>query len=814
MAELIRAESNFSRPNTMVQSLLLDSRQFSSAENVCFFALSGKNHDGHLFINELFQKGVYNFVVQQLPNGHYEGANFLVVPNTLVALQKLATSIRERSKAKVIGITGSNGKTIVKEWLAQVLQSSFEICRSPKSYNSQIGVPLSVWEMEEHHEIGIFEAGISKPGEMALLEKIIKPEIGIFTNIGTAHDQNFKDRDQKIEEKLQLFKHSQSLVYKKQTSALSEKIESFAVLHGVELLSWSEEDKDADLFIEAEEIGESGTRFTGRYKGNKQEVSIPFKDKASKENSLHCWRLALEMGIRSEDLQLAFSQLATIEMRLEMKSGSHGNLIINDAYNSDLESLKVALHFLENQGRKRKKVLILSDVLQSGLSNKEWSSQWMELIGHFGLDQVIGIGKQFVKSDLHLKTPFDVYSSTEEFLSNIYKYQFHESAILLKGARSFQFEKISTLLESKSHETVLNIHFDRMVHNLNYFRGLLSPKTKLMAMVKAFSYGSGSYQIANLLEFHKVDYLGVAYTDEGVELRKAGIALPIMVLNPEESSFDDLVQYQLEPEIFSLNQLRVFSKSVKDKQGDFAIHLKLETGLNRLGFIEEEIPTLLSHLAQQPQLQVASAFSHLAASDDPDEVEFTQLQIARLRKMTDHLSEKLGYSFLRHIVNSSGISQYPEAHFDMVRLGVGLYGVSGNASDRKDLKVVSELRATVSQIKHLKPGDSVSYGRTFVAESLTTTAVISIGYADGYRRSLSNGIGEVSIRGKRYSVIGKVCMDMIMINCTDGDVKVGDSVEIFGDDISIYELAKKMQTIPYEVLTGIGQRVKRVYFME
>ncbi len=816
IARIIDARPILAEHNTMVSRFLMDSRQFSSAQGVLFFALRGKNHDGHHYIRELIKKGVCNFVVEELPEEEFSECNFLIVPDALAALQKLAHEVRLESTARIIAITGSNGKTVVKEWLSQILQKQFEVCRSPKSYNSQIGVPLSVWELEPNHQVGVFEAGISEPGEMERLERILQPEMGIFTNIGTAHDVNFRDQQHKISEKLKLFKNTKKLVYQKDNSLLSKAIETFASEHQVELLSWSTSIPKVDLFIDQVETENNTTRFKGNFKGNRIEIKIPFVDEASHENALHCWRLALELEMDTGLLSSAFAELEAVEMRLEMKSGTNGNLIINDAYNSDLESLRVALHYLEHQGRNRKKVLILSDMFQSALATPELNLKVEEMINRWELDQVIGIGKGLQESRIKLNAPVDLYRDSQEFLRNIFKYRFRDSAILLKGARSFRFEEISARLEAKSHETVLNIHFDRVVQNLNYFRSLLKPETRVMVMVKAFSYGSGSYEIANLLEFHQVNYLGVAYTDEGVELRKAGISLPILVLNPEQSSFSDLIEHRLEPEIYSLQQLKLFSESLKTMgvSEAVAIHLKLETGMNRLGFVQEEMDELIGALQDDQMIRVASAFSHLAASDEPAERDFTFSQIDRFRVMTEKLRNALGYDFLRHICNSSGISQYPESHFDMVRLGIGLYGVGANPTDKKHLKVVSELYATVSQIKQLKPGDSVSYGRSFIADKPTTLAVVSIGYADGFRRSLSNGVGEVAIRSKRYPVLGRVCMDMIMVDVTGSDVKAGDQVEIFGPTISIYELADKMKTIPYEVFTGIGQRVKRVYFME
>lgn len=814
IARVLESGHNPQFSNATVSRLLLDSRQFSSADGVLFFALRGKNHDGHGYIHHLVQKGVKYFVVEEIPP-QIEGVSFIKVEDSLAALQRLAHFIREKSTAKIVAITGSNGKTVVKEWLAQILQKQYSVCRSPKSYNSQIGVPLSIWELEPHHQVGIFEAGISEPCEMEKLEAMLSPEFGIFTNIGSAHEANFENRQQKINEKLKLFTDCKKLVYEEDGSERAKHIKSFAEKNSVELLSWSRYERPADINARIETFAD-GSKITVNQGGEEWGFTIPFADEASVQNAMHCLRMAVELGISKEILAETFSRLSPVEMRLQMKSGSSNNLIINDAYNSDLESLRVALHYLDHHAGKRERVLVLSDMLQTGLDEKQLSQEISEVINRFELHRVIAIGPQLSLHGLQIKAQLDLYSDTEEFLENRFRYHIKDSAILLKGARPFAFEKISQLLEEQSHETVLNIYMNRMVHNLNYFRAKLKPKTKLMAMVKAFSYGSGSYEVANLLQFHKVDYLGVAYADEGVALRKAGISLPILVLNAEPSAFHDLVNFRLEPEIYGFHQLKSFQEVVA-REGlnePFPIHLKLETGMHRLGFEESQLKDMLELLQQTNVLKVVSAFSHLAASDDAAERDFTLGQIQKFERMTEVLQHGLGYEFIRHISNSGGISNYPEAHFDMVRLGVGLYGIGSNENDRQHLQVASELLATVSQVKQVEAGESVGYGRSFVADYTMSIAVVSIGYADGFRRSLSNGVGEVSIRGKRYPVVGRVCMDMVMIDVTDSDVQEGDKVEVFGQTISVYELSQKMDTIPYEVLTGISHRVKRVYFME
>lgn len=814
IAKIISAHWEKATDDPVITRLLMDSRQFSSAGGLLFFALRGKTRDGHEYLPELIDKGVKAFVGEQMPKDPPTDCHFLVVRNSLAALQMLARDVRLQSPARVIGITGSNGKTIVKEWLAQVLQQKYRVCRSPKSYNSQIGVPLSVWELGPHDELGIFEAGISQPGEMARLEEIIQPDIGIFTNIGSAHDENFSTVREKLMEKLKLFANCEKLVYRRNDSFLSNEIQAFGQEHKVELLSWSTTRPDADLYVKRVEEKDGKTSFQALYRDRELEISIPFTDDASIENALHCWRLALDLEVDESLIRKSFGELQVVEMRLQMKAGQQGNIIINDAYNSDLESLRIALHYLEHQAGQRQKVLIISDMLQTGIEEAKLQERISEMIKRFELDRVIAIGEQV--KHLKLNGDFDHYPDTEAFLKNIYAYPFRDTAILLKGARSFHFEDISSRLEAKSHETQLKIFLNRMVGNLKYFREKLAPGTRVMAMVKAFSYGSGAVEIANLLQFHKVDYLGVAYTDEGVTLRQAGISVPIMVLNPEDSSFEDLMRHGLEPEVYSFSQLNRLLAVVRQfpKKHPLPVHIKLETGMNRLGFTEDELEDLAEVLKQEQGIRLQSVFSHLAASDDPGEEGFTRGQIRDYDRMSSFLREKLGSDFIRHICNSAGISHYPEAHFDMVRLGIGLYGVGANEEDRRHLEVVSELYASVSQIKELKAGESVSYGRKFVAAKPTQIAVVSIGYADGFSRSLSNGKGEVAIRGKRHPVLGSVCMDMIMVDVTGSDVHEGDEVEIFGPNISLYEMAEKMNTIPYEVLTSIGQRVKRVYFME
>ena len=816
LASYLSAEATIGAPGERISRLLYDSRQLYTTRGVLFFALRGKNHDGHKYLPELSRKGVSNFCVSQMPDEVLPHCNYLLVPDTMVALQALARVIRETSEARIIAITGSNGKTTVKSWLTDILRNKYRVCSTPKSYNSQLGVPLSVWELDDEDEIGVFEAGISQPGEMQRLQEILDPEIGIFTNIGSAHDEFFTSRSEKISEKLLLFQKAKFLVYNKNTSELSREIEALATQRGIILWSWSEEDPTSDLYISKWKDHGGVTMGHAMYRGKKLILKVPFSDKASLENLAHCWRLALELGMSEPEIQSVVSDLSPVAMRLEMKSGLANSTLINDTYNADLESLSVALNFQKNHSGKADRVLIISEMLQTGLSPDDLNREMGHVINGFDLSQVIGIGARLNEEKLGLQVPLELYNNTEDFLSDIFRFHFGGKSILIKGARCYQMEKIIQRLEAKTHDTVLRIHLDRMVANLNYYRAKLNPATRVMAMVKAFSYGSGTVEIAKLLEFHKIDYLGVAYADEGILLRKSGIRLPIMVMNPEVDTYQEMIAYELEPEIFNLQRLENFAAAIRESSynGAFPIHLKLETGMNRLGFTDEEIAPLVKKLRETPELRVKSIFSHLAAADDTGEGSFTREQINRFEEMRSRLASQLDDDFLTHLCNSGGISNYPEAHYDMVRLGIGLYGIGFNEKDLRFLQPVSELYASVSQIKHIREGDTVGYGRSFIAEKAMDIAVISIGYADGFRRSLSNGVGEVVIRGHRYPVTGRVCMDMLMADVTRSDVREGDEVEIFGPHLSIYELAEKMGTIPYEVLTGIGQRVKRIYVME
>jgi Alr-MurF fusion protein len=802
-----------------IKHLLLDSRKVSATEGVLFFAIDGDRHNGHQYIPELYKIGIRNFVVSKPSEAYsdFPDASFIKVEDAKKALQQLAVYHRERFKIPVIAITGSNGKTIIKEWLYQLLREDENIVRSPKSYNSQIGVPLSIWQLKEDHSLAIFEAGISLPGEMELLEKIIQPETGIFTNIGEAHAENFISYEQKVKEKLKLFINCKQLIYCKDYSLIDQYVKEELDLKKLKVFTWSKKSR-ADLQIGKVSKADHETEIQGIYNNDFIRIKIPFTDEASIENAIHCWALMLLLGHDSKQISQRMQLLSPVAMRLELKEGINNCSIINDSYNSDLGSLNIALDFLNQQKQHLRKTLILSDILQTGKDEEKLYSEVAAMIEKKGIDKLIGIGDAIARQEHLFKIKKQFYQTTEEFLSSYIAENFQDETILLKGARTFGFEKISRILQQKAHETVLEINLESIVHNLNYFRSKLKPGTKIMAMVKAFSYGSGSFEIANILQFHRVDYLAVAYADEGVELRKAGITLPIMVMNPEEQSFDTMLQYGLEPEIYSFRVLNLFDETLKRNSGKlskpFPIHLKLDTGMHRLGFEEKDINELVVRIKNNKMLTVQTIFSHLAASDEDEHDDFTKEQIRRFSEMSDTIMAYLDSPIARHILNSAGVVRFPQAQYEMVRLGVGLYGIGINEYEQSRLQHVSTLKTIISQIKQVPKGDSIGYSRKATAKEDMKIATLPIGYADGLSRRLGNGKGKVLIDGKPAPFVGNICMDMCMIDITKIHAKEGDEVIIFSPDHPITELAKDLETIPYETLTMVSRRVKRVYYHE
>ena len=797
-----------------VSMLMIDSRLIFNPLETLFFALKGNRHDGHLFIEELYNKGVRNFVVSDKYHVSYNcrEANYYKVPDVLDALQRLSANHRKKFDIPIIAITGSNGKTIVKEWLSQIIGENETLTRSPRSYNSQIGVPLSVWQLNERTTMAVFEAGISKSGEMKRLAEIISPQFGIFTNLGTAHQQNFVSQDEKLDEKLLLFKDAKTIFYCKDHKLVDEKITQKHP--DKELITWGK-CKNANLQITSTQCNDE-TIIETIWKNQKYNWLLPFEDTASIENALQVLLFLLYSGYSIDYLHNKLKELQPVGMRMEQKEGIGGSLIINDTYSSDFTSLELALDFLSRQGLKKgmKKTLIISDMFQSGMSDFELYSKVANLITSRDIDRIICIGSVISSfADVFRNNSF-FFSTTEEFLTILHKFSFSKEAVLIKGARAFEFERIVSQLETKQHNTILEINLNALVNNLNVFRSRLDAGVKTLVMVKAFGYGSGSHEIAGVLQHHKVDYLGVAYADEGVELRKAGISLPILVMNPEESSFGLMLKYGLEPEIFCFRILHSFNKIVKSEGvSNIAIHLKIETGMNRLGFCNKEIDRLLDDLNRMERLEIKSVFSHLAGSEITEHDDFTHRQIEHFKSVCKKIEEKIGYKFIRHILNSAGTERFPEAHFEMVRLGIGLYGISSENNSRIENCV--SLKTRISQIKFVSSGESIGYGRSQYFENDGSIAVLPIGYADGLSRRLSCGVGKVMINGQLVPIVGNICMDMCMIDISSlENVKEGDEVIIFGDDYPVIEIAKQSGTIPYEVLTGIGRRVKRIYFME
>ena len=767
---------------------------------------------------DLYLRGVRNFVVSQnVVLKDFPEANIILVENSLRGLQYLAAFHRQQFDLPVVGITGSNGKTIVKEWLNQLLEDRFLIVRSPRSYNSQIGVPLSICQISEQHELALIEAGISQAGEMLLLEEMIKPDIGVLTNIGEAHDQGFENTQSKIHEKLELFKNSNVLIYPSDRGEIRNVIRDWQVLHPATGLVSIGTGEDNTIRIISVLKNPEHAEIHLSYNGENFSLTIGFENDAAIQNALTCTGVMLWLGIPVSELQPRLNRLNPLTMRMELKTGINHCSVINDSYSADISSLKMALDFLAQQKQHPKRSLILSDILESGRSSESLYSEVARLLGKYPIDRLIGVGEfisaessRFIESGIKEKIFFP---GTDAFLEDLHSINFRDETILLKGARVFGFERIDQVLSLQVHETLLEVNLEAMAMNLKQYQQLLRPETKIMAMVKAFSYGTGGFEIARLLEFHKVDYLAVAYADEGVSLRKAGIRLPIVVMNTEESAFPPLIDWQLEPVIFSQHGLEaIYHFLKKEAISHFPVHLELETGMNRLGFSAAQIPDLLKYLTGTI-FRVQSVFSHLAASEEAQQDEFTQNQLDRFISMASRMQDSLGYPFIQHISNSAAIVRNPALQLDMVRLGIGLYGIDPASSKLLDLKEVGTLKTTIAQIKRLEAGETVGYNRKGMADRTMKTGTIRLGYADGYPRKLGYGNGKVLYKGRLVPTIGSICMDMTMLDISEiPDAREGDEVIVFGNDLSVTELAKWADTNAYDILAGISQRVKRVYF--
>lgn len=815
ISSVINAE-RIGSTNTRIDWILTDSRSLCFPEETLFFALKTKRNDGHKYIKELYDRGVRNFVVSELPEdiSKYKNCNFLKVSKPLKSLQKLAAAHRSMFDVPVVGITGSNGKTVVKEWLYHIVSPSKIVTRSPRSYNSQIGVPLSVWLMNENTELGIFEAGISEMGEMECLKPIIRPTIGVITNIGGAHQENFTSMQDKCMEKLQLFKDCDVVIYNGDNELISKCVAK--ALFGAREIAWSTKDVERPLYIESIKKNEDYTDIKYRYLGFFKEYRIPFIDDASIENSINCLAAALYLMITPEEIAERMLTLEPVAMRLEVKEGKNGCVLINDSYNSDFASLDIALDFMARRAEKkgRKRTLILSDILESGQTGKFLYRQISELVSSRGVDKIIGVGPEISEYSSRFDVPERYFfGKTSELLEAGVLDTLKNEVVLIKGARIFHFDDITDRLELKVHETILEINLSSMIANLNYYRNKLKADTKIVCMVKASAYGAGSCEVAKTLEEHRVDYLAVAVADEGAELRKAGINCPIMIMNPELTAFKTMFDYRLEPEVYSFGILEELIKAAeREGVSNFPIHIKINTGMNRLGFEPYQMEKLIERLHRQSAVIPRSVFSHLVGSDESRFDSFTRRQIEVFEKASEELQAGFTHKIIRHICNTAGIERYPGAQFEMVRLGIGLYGVDPYSG--KIINNVGTLKSTILQIHEVKAEDTVGYSRKGTLNRDSRIAAIPIGYADGLNRKLGNGNGYCLVNGKKAPYVGNICMDVCMIDVTDIDCKEGDKVEIFGDNLPVTEVASWLGTIPYEVLTSISMRVKRVYYQD
>ena len=796
-----------------IADLSVDSRRLVRPSQTLFVALPGERHDGHAFLAEAYRQGVRAFLIQTPPVQAAADVHWLVVRDTWAALQHLARRHREQFSFPVIGITGSNGKTIVKEWLFQLLHRHRRVVRSPRSYNSQVGVPLSLWQMKEGHELGIFEAGISRPQEMDKLAAMIQPTLGIFTTLGAAHDEGFVDRREKVQEKMRLFRQVEQLLI-----PLDEPlVASAAATLDVPLVSWSRRNAQADLFIEGEERRHSSTRLYARFRKKTYTLEMPFTDRASLHNAITCWCTLLVLGWPEEAIQRGMQDLTAVPLRLEVRAGIHQCRVINDGYNADLTGLESALEFLHQQAGNRHRTLILGDLLQSGqppgiLYRKV--AGWCE---NYRVQRIFTVGQASRQLGRFLPAGYrhQPYPTTEALLADWDQLEFHREVILLKGSRPFALERIVERLARQVHQTRLEVNLSAMAHNLRQYQRRLAPGTRMMVMVKAAAYGSGSRAIARFLEQQRIDYLGVAYADEGVELREAGIELPIMVLNPEEAVFDQLRRYQLEPEVYSFAQLKALHRYLCDTACSMRVHVNIDTGMHRLGFVPNEADRLGHFLAKADCLSVASLFTHLAASDLPGEDAFTQQQLQQFAQAAKVLQGHLGYQPWRHVLNTHGISRFPQYQMDMVRLGIGVYGIDQSEQLPVPLRTVLAFRGTISQIKALPAGATIGYNRSGRATAPMRLATVTVGYADGLPRAAGNGRCALHVHGQRAPIVGDVCMDMCMLDVTHiPEAREGDWVEVFGESAPVHHLAQQLQTIPYELFTGISPRVKRVYIHE
>lgn len=799
--------------------ILTDSRSLCFPEETLFFALKSERNDGHNYIPELYRRGVKNFVVMNVPKGYasdYPDANFLKVVNTLEALQRLAERHRDEYNVPIVGITGSNGKTMVKEWLYQLLSPSMFVTRSPRSYNSQIGVPLSVWLMDEQTQIGIFEAGISQPGEMLALRDIIQPSIAVLTNLGAAHQENFASKEEKCREKTVLFHDAETIVYDGDDSTISQVVGEYEDYRG-EKLYWSTKDSKAPFYVKQIEKRHNVSVITYIYKGGEDSYSIPFIDDASIQNSIACAIVSLKLGLTAEDIDKRMERLEPVAMRLEVKVGRHGCTLINDSYNSDINSLDIALDFMNRRPdhKGRRHTLILSDIFQSGEAPERLYGEVSDMARKRGVVKFIGIGPELCRQSdrIQIAEKF-FFTNVKQFIDSEVFSSLRDEVILLKGARQFGFDQLTELLVQKVHETTLEVNLNAVVANLNYYRSFMKPESKLVCMIKADGYGAGAVEIAKTLQDHRVDYLAVAVADEGVTLRKNGITSNIMIMNPEMAAFKTMFDYDLEPEVYSFRLLEALIKAA-EKEGvtGFPVHIKIDTGMCRLGFSpQDDMNELIARLKHQNAIIPRSVFSHFVGSDEASLNEFTKRQFHLFDKASRQLQEAFDHKILRHVCNTCGIEYFPEYHLDMCRLGLGLYGIDPRGNKR--INNISTLKTIILQLRHVRGGESIGYSRRTILEKDSVIAAIPIGYADGLSRHLGNRRGYCLVNGKKAEYVGNICMDVAMVDVTGIDCQEGDNVEIFGDNLPVSALSDLLDTIPYELLTTVSNRVKRIYFQD
>jgi len=798
------------RGEGFIAKLATDSRTAVTPEGTLFIALVGEQHDGHQYIGELYERGYRSFLVSRVPELEaYPEASFCFVENSLEGLQVLALAWRESFGGEVLAITGSNGKTIVKEWIHQCLNKHVKTYRSPLSFNSQVGVPLSLWGISPEHELAVIEAGISQPGEMEKLQAIIKPDTGIFTNLGSAHQEHFRSLEQKAQEKAKLFAGCVKVICKADVLVDELPMAHFLDKQKTEIVDWSLGGEGRYRFHILEK-GHTQTVLKTELEGRELTFALPFGDDASIENALHVFVYAAERGLAAEELTDGIAKLEPVSMRLQMLQGIMDSIIINDSYNSDTGGLAAAIDLMAQQASHKSRVVILSDLLQSGREEADLYREIAGMLTSNKVEQFVGIGPALCRQAALFPTSALFYESTLEFLNGMDRTLFRDCVVLVKGSRKFGFERITNELQLKSHQTRLEIDMNALVHNLNHFRSKLHPGVETMVMVKALSYGIGNIEIASLMQFHKADALAVAFIDEGMELRAARIHLPIMVLNPNTGGFASLIDHRLEPEVYSISILRALQEYLRSRGiSGFPIHLKLDTGMHRLGFGEEDLKEALSWL-RMPEFRLASVFTHLAASNERKHDDFTLTQATRYHHMCEYLRDQLGSDFKQHVLNSAGIEHFQDLQYDMVRLGIGLHGIGASDS----LKAVSSFKTIVSQVRTVEAGESVGYSRKGQTARISRIATIPVGYADGFHRELGNGKGQVLIQGVKFPTIGEICMDMTMIDVSGGDVVEGDQVEMFGKEQSVSEFARQAGTIPYDILTSIPGRVKRVYLQE